>query len=54
MYAIRSYYAHNLVEGAGAAALAALMKDSERKGSRFAVIASGGNIDREAYLDAIG
>jgi len=41
---------HNLVEGAGAAALAALMKDSERKGKRFAVIASGGNIDREAYV----
>ena len=44
---------HNLVEGAGAAALAALMKDPERKGERFAVIASGGNIDREAYLDAL-
>ena len=45
---------HNLVEGAGAAALAALMKDPERKGERFAVIASGGNIDREMYLEALG
>jgi len=44
---------HNLVEGAGAAALAALLKDPERKGDRFAVIASGGNIDREAYLEAL-
>jgi threonine dehydratase len=44
---------HNLVEGAGAAALAALIKDPERKGERFAVIASGGNIDREAYLEAL-
>ena len=44
---------HNLVEGAGAAALAALMKDTARKGSRFAVIASGGNIDREAYVEAL-
>jgi len=44
---------HNLVEGAGAAALAALMKDPERKGERFAVIASGGNIDRELYLEAL-
>jgi len=45
---------HNLVEGAGAAPLAALMKDPERKGERFAVIASGGNIDREMYLEALG
>ena len=44
---------HNLVEGAGAAPLAALMKDPERKGERFAVIASGGNIDREMYLEAL-
>ena len=54
--AIRHFYTdtHNLVEGAGAAALAALMKDPERRGRRFAVIASGGNIDRDAYLAALG
>jgi threonine dehydratase len=53
--AVRHYYTdtHNLIEGAGAAPLAALMKDSTRKGRRFAVIASGGNIDREAYVDAL-
>jgi threonine dehydratase len=53
--AIRHFFhdTHNLVEGAGAAALAALMKDPERKGERFAVIASGGNIDREIYLEAL-
>jgi threonine dehydratase len=53
--AVRHYYSdtHNLVEGAGAAPLAALLKDRARKGSRFAVIASGGNIDREAYLSAL-
>lgn len=53
--AMRHYYSdtHNLVEGAGAAPLAALLKDQARKGSRFAVIASGGNIDREAYLSAL-
>lgn len=53
--AVRHYFAdtHNLVEGAGAAPLAALLKDRERRGSRFAVIASGGNIDREAYLQAL-
>ena len=54
--AVRHFYSdtHNLIEGAGAAPLAALMKDRERKGSRFAVIASGGNIDREMYLAALG
>jgi threonine dehydratase len=34
-------------------ALAALLKDGERKGSRFAVILSGGNIDREMYVDVL-
>ncbi len=44
---------HNLIEGAGAAPLAALMKDRERRGKRFAVIASGGNIDKDLYLAAL-
>jgi threonine dehydratase len=54
--AVRHFHSdtHNLVEGAGAAPLAALLKDGERRGTRFAVIASGGNIDREAYLEALG
>ena len=53
--AVRHYYrdTHNLIEGAGAAPLAALLKNKERKGQRFAVIASGGNIDRETYLSAL-
>ncbi len=53
--AVCHYYSdtHNLVEGAGAAPLAALLKDPARKGARFAVVASGGNIDREAYLAAL-
>jgi threonine dehydratase len=53
--AVRYFYSdtHNLIEGAGAAPLAALLKDKEKKGARFAVIASGGNIDREAYLSAL-
>ena len=53
--AVRHLYSdtHNLIEGAGAAPLAALLKDKARKGSRFAVIASGGNIDREAYVQAL-
>jgi len=53
--AVRHYYVdtHNLVEGAGAAPLAALLKDPARAHRRVAVIASGGNIDREAYLSAL-
>ena len=53
--AVRHYYTdtHNLIEGAGAAPLAALLKDGARNGRRFAVIASGGNIDREAYMAAL-
>jgi threonine dehydratase len=46
--AIRAYWTdtHNLVEGAGAAPLAALMQERERMvGKRVAVVASGGNID---------
>jgi threonine dehydratase len=53
--AVRHYYSdtHNLVEGAGAAPLAALLKDKRAKGGRYAVICSGGNIDREQYLEAL-
>jgi threonine dehydratase len=54
--AMRDLYrcTHNLAEGAGAAAFAGLLKDGERKGGRAAVILSGGNIDREMYLEALG
>jgi len=53
--AVRHFYTdtHNLIEGAGAAPLAALLKDQARKGARVGLIASGGNIDRDAYLDAL-
>jgi threonine dehydratase len=47
--AIRMLYSatHNAAEGAGAAALAALMQERERlAGRRAAVILTGGNIDR--------
>ena len=37
----------------GAEPLAALLTHSAGKGARFAVIASGGNIDRDAYLSAL-
>jgi threonine dehydratase len=54
--AIRIYYAdtHNLVEGAGAAALAGLMRERERyAGKRAAVICSGGNIDAPVFAEIL-
>jgi threonine dehydratase len=50
--AIRAYYedTHNLAEGAGAAALAALFKErAALAGRRAAVILTGGNIDRAVF-----
>jgi len=45
---------HNVAEGAGAAALAALLKEKQAmRGKRVAVVLSGGNIDRELYLEAL-
>jgi threonine dehydratase len=54
--AIRIYYedTHNLAEGAGAAALAALIKDRPQADERVAVILSGGNIDRELFAQVLG
>ena len=41
---------HNVAEGAGAAALAALLKETGHvAGARVAVIVSGGNVDREIF-----
>ena len=54
--AMRAYYedTHQLTEGAGAAALAALMQERERMaGKRVGLILSGGNIDRPLYLRAL-
>ena len=55
--AMRSYYedTHQLTEGAGAAALAALMRERDRMaGKRVALVLSGGNIDRPLYLRLLG
>ncbi|WP_338524753.1 threonine dehydratase [Pseudomonas batumici] len=54
--AMRVYYSdtHNLAEGAGAAALAALMQEREAMaGKRVGVILSGGNVDRPVYARVI-
>ncbi|KQN48791.1 hypothetical protein ASE98_05230 [Pseudomonas sp. Leaf48] len=54
--AMRVYYTdtHNLAEGAGAAALAALIQEREAMaGKRVGVILSGGNVDRSVYAGVI-
>lgn len=55
--AIRHYFTdtHNLAEGAGAAPLAALLKERQAMaGRRVALVLSGGNIDRPLYASVIG
>jgi len=49
--AIRALYSdtHQVAEGAGAAPLAALLKEGDRAGRKAAVILTGGNIDRAVY-----
>lgn len=54
--AMRVYYVdtHNLAEGAGAAALAALMQEREMmEGKQVGVILSGGNVDRAVYAKVL-
>jgi threonine dehydratase len=55
--AMRAYFTdtHNLAEGAGAAPLAALLKErAVMAGRRVGLILSGGNIDRPLYASIIG
>ena len=54
--AMRAYYAdtHNLAEGAGAAPLAALLREREAmQGKKVGLILSGGNIDRDWYAQVL-
>jgi threonine dehydratase len=54
--AMRLYYSatHNLVEGAGAAPLAAAWKERGRlAGKRVGLIASGGNVDRSVFAQVL-
>jgi threonine dehydratase len=45
---------HNIAEGAGAATLAALLKEKARmEGKRVAIVLSGGNIDRALYAEVL-
>jgi len=55
--AIRAYYSdtHNLAEGAGAAALAGLMKErSPMDGRKVGLILSGGNVDATPFATLLG
>jgi threonine dehydratase len=54
--AVRTYFidTHNVAEGAGAAALAGLMRERERyAGKRVAVVLSGGNIDASVFTEVL-
>ena len=54
--AMRAYFTdtHNLAEGAGAAPLAALMQErAAMAGKTVGLVLSGGNIDRERYLEIL-
>jgi threonine dehydratase len=54
--AMRALFAdtHNVAEGAGAAALAALLKERGRmKGKRVGLILSGGNVDTSVFRDVL-
>ncbi len=54
--AMRAYFAdtHNLAEGAGAAPLAALIKEKDAMaGKKVGLILSGGNVDTEVYREIL-
>jgi threonine dehydratase len=54
--AMGAYFAdtHNVAEGAGAAGLAALLKERDKMaGKRVALVLSGGNVDTAVYRDVL-
>ncbi len=55
MRAIGYYFSdtHNVVEGAGAAPLAALLNADDRSGKRIGLIVSGGNINHALFTQAL-
>jgi threonine dehydratase len=55
--AMRAIYedTHNIAEGAGAAAVAAILQEPDRvAGKRVGAVLTGGNVDRELFLEALG
>lgn len=56
LHAIAAYFSdsHNIAEGAGAAPLAALLKEKAlNAGEKVGLVLSGGNVSREVYLEAL-
>jgi threonine dehydratase len=53
--AMRAYFSdtHNVAEGAGAAGLAALLKDRPRGGARVATVLTGGNVNSEQFGEVL-
>jgi threonine dehydratase len=54
---MRAYYedTHNVAEGAAGAGLAAVLKERDAmRGKRVGVVFTGGNVDREVFLAALG
>ena len=54
--AMRALYedTHNVAEGAGAASIAAVLKESAAiRGKRIGAVLTGGNVDREVFLEAL-
>jgi threonine dehydratase len=53
--AMRAYFAdtHNVAEGAGAAGLAALLKDRANGGGRVATVLTGGNVNSELFGEVL-
>jgi len=54
--AMRALYedTHNLAEGAGAAALAGALNEKQHQvGKRIGIVLTGGNVDRETYVDVL-
>jgi threonine dehydratase len=45
---------HNVAEGAGAAGLAALLKDRAAGGERVATVLTGGNVNSEVFSEVLG
>jgi len=55
--AMRAIYedTHNVAEGAGAASVAAVLKERDQvSGKRVGVVLTGGNVDREVFMGALG
>jgi threonine dehydratase len=56
-FAMRAVYedTHNVAEGAGAASIAAVLKErKDIEGKRVGAVLTGGNVDRELFLEALG